>query len=105
MGFTFVLAFGGFLFFFYICKKLGLISSSSKLPVQRGVSDQYLHDLEMVGSEYTLIFSYEEIQEATEGFSETKKLGHGGFGIVYKGKYYHLSCKLNVLAFNMDLIY
>ncbi|XP_078153972.1 LEAF RUST 10 DISEASE-RESISTANCE LOCUS RECEPTOR-LIKE PROTEIN KINASE-like 1.1 isoform X2 [Carex rostrata] len=73
VGFAFVLAFGGFLFFFYKCKKL------------RGVSDQSLHDLEMVGSEYTPIFSYEELQEATEGFSEKKKLGHGGFGIVYKG--------------------
>ncbi|XP_078174381.1 LEAF RUST 10 DISEASE-RESISTANCE LOCUS RECEPTOR-LIKE PROTEIN KINASE-like 1.1 [Carex rostrata] len=39
----------------------------------------------MVGSEYTQIFSYEELREATEGFSESKELGDGGFGIVYKG--------------------
>ncbi|XP_078153486.1 LEAF RUST 10 DISEASE-RESISTANCE LOCUS RECEPTOR-LIKE PROTEIN KINASE-like 1.1 isoform X2 [Carex rostrata] len=85
VGFTFVLAFGGLLFFFYKHKKLRLISSSSKLLVQREVSDQYFHDPEMFGSLHTQIFSYEELLEATEGFSESKKLGDGGFGIVYKG--------------------
>ncbi|KAF3328887.1 putative serine/threonine-protein kinase [Carex littledalei] len=90
VGFAFVLALCGLLLFFYKRKKLRLISSSSKILVQREVSNQYFHDSEMVGSEYTQIFSYEELQEATEGFSESKELGDGGFGIVYKGKYYHL---------------
>ncbi|XP_078153450.1 LEAF RUST 10 DISEASE-RESISTANCE LOCUS RECEPTOR-LIKE PROTEIN KINASE-like 1.1 [Carex rostrata] len=39
----------------------------------------------MVGSEYNQIFSYEELREATEEFSKSKELGHGGFGIVFKG--------------------
>ncbi|XP_078166449.1 LEAF RUST 10 DISEASE-RESISTANCE LOCUS RECEPTOR-LIKE PROTEIN KINASE-like 1.1 [Carex rostrata] len=85
VGFTFLLAFGGMLLFFYKRKKSRLISSSSKLLVQREVSDQYFQDPEMVVSVYTQIFSYEELREATEGFSESKKLGDGGFGIVYKG--------------------
>ncbi|KAF3336368.1 putative serine/threonine-protein kinase [Carex littledalei] len=84
VGFTFVLAFGCLLLFFYKCKK-PRFSSSSKLLVQREVSDQYFHDPEMVRSEYTQIFSYEELREATEGFSESKEVGDGGFGIVYKG--------------------
>ncbi|XP_078154028.1 LEAF RUST 10 DISEASE-RESISTANCE LOCUS RECEPTOR-LIKE PROTEIN KINASE-like 1.1 isoform X2 [Carex rostrata] len=85
VGVTFVLAFGGLLLFFYKRNKLRFISSSSKSMVQREDSDQYFHDLEMVGSEYTQIFSYEELHQATEGFSKSKELGNGGFGIVYKG--------------------
>ncbi|XP_078170519.1 LEAF RUST 10 DISEASE-RESISTANCE LOCUS RECEPTOR-LIKE PROTEIN KINASE-like 1.1 [Carex rostrata] len=85
VGFAFVLALCGLLLLFYKRKKLRLISSSSKLLVQRDVSDQDFHDPEMVGSEYTQIFSYEELCEATEGFSISKELGDGGFGIVYKG--------------------
>ncbi|XP_078166450.1 LEAF RUST 10 DISEASE-RESISTANCE LOCUS RECEPTOR-LIKE PROTEIN KINASE-like 1.1 [Carex rostrata] len=86
VGFANVLAFGGLLLLFYKRKKQRLISSSSKLLVEREVSDQYFHDPEIVGSEYTQIFSYEELREATEGFSKSKELGNGGFGIVYKGK-------------------
>ncbi|XP_078150658.1 LEAF RUST 10 DISEASE-RESISTANCE LOCUS RECEPTOR-LIKE PROTEIN KINASE-like 1.1 isoform X2 [Carex rostrata] len=85
VGFAFVLALCCLLLLFYKRKKLRLISSSSKLLVQREVSDQYFHDPEMVESEYTQIFSYEELLEATEGLSESKELGRGGFGIVYKG--------------------
>ena len=90
MGFANVLAFGGLLLLFYKRKKQRLISSSSKLLVQKEVSDQYFYNPEMAGSAYTQIFSYEELREATEGFSESKELGDGGFGIVYKGTYYHL---------------
>ncbi|KAF3342028.1 wall-associated kinase 1 [Carex littledalei] len=81
VGFVFVLAFGCLLLFFYKRKKLRLISLSSKSMVQKEDSDQYFHDLEMVGSEYTQIFSYEDLHQATEGFSKSKELGDGGFGI------------------------
>ncbi|ERN13637.1 hypothetical protein AMTR_s00049p00096950 [Amborella trichopoda] len=30
-------------------------------------------------------FRFRELNEATDGFAETSKLGQGGFGIVYKG--------------------
>ena len=32
------------------------------------------------------VFSYEELEEATENFNPSKKLGEGGFGTVYYGK-------------------
>ena len=32
------------------------------------------------------VFSYNELEEATNKFDPTKELGEGGFGIVYHGK-------------------
>ena len=43
----------------------------------------YSKDLELGGSPH--IFTYEELEEATDGFSDSKELGDGGFGTVYKG--------------------
>ncbi|KAG1330667.1 LEAF RUST 10 DISEASE-RESISTANCE LOCUS RECEPTOR-LIKE PROTEIN KINASE-like 1.2 [Cocos nucifera] len=44
-------------------------------------------DPELGSSQYqTTLFPYEELKEATNGFSTSRELGGGGFGIVYKGK-------------------
>jgi len=32
------------------------------------------------------VFSFDELREATNNFVEDRKLGEGGFGIVYFGK-------------------
>ncbi|KAM3412425.1 hypothetical protein ACQJBY_003869 [Aegilops geniculata] len=58
-------------------------SNSGGTPRSRGGSDLEsggVHNLQ------THHFAYEELEEATGGFSDTRELGDGGFGTVYKGQ-------------------
>ncbi|KAG6383217.1 hypothetical protein SASPL_157039 [Salvia splendens] len=47
---------------------------------------QRLDEEEYVSAEESLIFDFEELLTATNNFSDSHKIGQGGFGAVYKGK-------------------
>ena len=60
--------------------------SASKF-VTRSVSDPYLNDPEGGSVYYGIpVFSYKDLEEATNYFDIEKELGDGGFGTVYLGK-------------------
>ncbi|GMN38627.1 hypothetical protein TIFTF001_007858 [Ficus carica] len=55
--------------------------------VTRSVSDPYLNDPEGGSVYYGVhVFSYKDLEEATNNFDTEKELGDGGFGTVYLGR-------------------
>lgn len=61
------------------------MSSRRTLPFQsQSLNKETMHDV-IFESERPIIYSLEEIEEATSGFDESKKIGEGGYGSVYFG--------------------
>lgn len=56
------------------------VKSSGSLPSPRSIPELYKE------KEHNLrVFTFEELRDATNGFSRLLKIGEGGFGSVYKG--------------------
>ncbi|KAK9010051.1 hypothetical protein V6N11_036568 [Hibiscus sabdariffa] len=79
---TFGMALSG-ISFLVLSVIVALVSYKKLSTMKQGVND--LEDVKVTGNNTSLNFKYEMLERATECFDESRKLGQGGAGSVFKG--------------------
>ncbi|KAJ9548736.1 hypothetical protein OSB04_021279 [Centaurea solstitialis] len=87
MGFGFLAVLVGITWLHFVVKKRKLIKLRQKLFQQNGglLLKQRIMSKEGTSVDSTKVFTAEELEKATNNYSEDRILGRGGYGIVYKG--------------------
>ncbi|GKC49939.1 wall-associated receptor kinase 2-like protein [Tanacetum coccineum] len=86
MGFGFLTILIGLTWLYFVYKKRNLIQLRHKLFQQNGgllLQQRIMTNEGNVDS--TKVFTAQELEKATNNYSEDRILGHGGYGTVYKG--------------------
>ncbi|KAG5552065.1 hypothetical protein RHGRI_010226 [Rhododendron griersonianum] len=87
LGFGFVILLMGVTWIFFFINRRKLIKLRKQFFKQNGGSlmKQKISSIDGTSAELSKFFTVEELKKATNNYAENQIIGHGGYGVVYKG--------------------